>query len=82
MSATLRQYGFAIIFFGVGIFQLVKRDVAEATLYMLAASAFVFNNLASSPKLIAYKRPLVIITWCLIIAVAVLFLYLLQFRHL
>jgi hypothetical protein len=81
MNATLRQYGFALIFFGVGIYQLVNRDALEATLYLLGAAAFVFNTLASATKLAAYKRPLAIITWVLIAAVGILFLYMLQFKH-
>jgi hypothetical protein len=81
MNATVRQYGFAIIFLGVGIYQLVNRDALEATLYLLGAAAFVANNLASSPKLVAYKKPLVIVTWVLIVAVGILFLYMLQFKH-
>ncbi|HTF21061.1 MAG TPA: hypothetical protein VK658_23460 [Chryseolinea sp.] len=81
MNASLRQYGFALIFLGVGIYQLVNRDMLEAGLYLLGAAAFVFNNLASTTKLVAYKKPLVIITWVLIAAVGVLFLYMLQFKH-
>lgn len=81
MNATLRQYGFAIIFLGVGIFQLIKHDALEASLYLLGGAAFVSNNLASAPKLVAYRKPLVIVTWVLIVAVGVLFLYMLQFKH-
>ena len=82
MNATLRQYGFAVIFLGVGIYQLINHDVMEATLYLMGAAAFVLNNLASTPKLMAYKKPLVIVTWILIVSVGVLFLYMLQFKHL
>ena len=82
MNATLRQYGFAVIFLGVGIYQLMNHDGMEATLYLLGAAAFVVNNLASAPKLTAYKKPLVIATWILIVTVGVLFLYMLQFKHL
>ena len=80
MNATFRQYGFALIFLGVGIYQLINGDSLEASLYMLGAAAFVFNNLASAPKLVAYKKPLVIVTWVLIATVGILFLYLLQFK--
>lgn len=81
MNATFRQYGFAIIFLGVGIYQLINRDALEASLYLLGAAAFVFNNLASSPKLVAYKKPLAIVTWVLIAVVGVLFLYMIQFKR-
>ena len=80
MNATFRQYGFAIIFLGVGIYQLINRDALEASLYLLGAAAFVINNLASSTKLVAYKKPLVIVTWVLIAAVGILFLYMIQFK--
>ena len=82
MSPQLRQYAFAAIFLFVGIYQLIKRDSLEAILYIMAAVAFISNSLASEPRLIAWKKPLVIITWVLIIGVGVLFLYLLQFKYL
>ncbi|MEJ1236983.1 hypothetical protein WBG78_02580 [Chryseolinea sp. T2] len=81
MNATFRQYGFAIIFLGVGIYQLINRDALEASLYLLGAAAFVMNNLASSTKMAAYKKPLVIVTWALIAAVGILFLYMIQFKR-
>jgi hypothetical protein len=31
--------------------------------------------------LVAYKKPLAIVTWILIAAVGILFLYMLQFKH-
>lgn len=81
MNATIRQYGFAIIFLGVGIYQLINRDALEASLYLAGAVAFVLNNLASEPRLVQYKKPLVIATWVMIVSVGVLFLYLLQFKR-
>lgn len=82
MNAKFRQYAFALIFLAVGIFQLVKGDPLEASLYLMAALAFVFNSMAGETKLIRYKKTLVIATWILMIAVAILFLYLLQFKYL
>lgn len=82
MNAQTRQYLFGLIFLGVGIFQLIKRDMLEASLYIVAGAAFVFNTLATEPRLFNYKKTLVIITWTLIIAAGVLFLYLLQFKYL
>lgn len=81
MNASLRQYGFALIFLGVGIYQLVNRDVLEASLYLLGGIAFVCNNLASSPRLARFKKVFVIVTWVLIFVVGILFLYMLQFKH-
>ncbi|HEY9007535.1 hypothetical protein [Ohtaekwangia sp.] len=82
MSATIRQYLFGAIFFAVGIYQLYRNDFLEAALYLLAALSFVFNTLATEPKLLAYKKMLVIITWSLIIITALVFLYVLQFKFL
>jgi hypothetical protein len=78
MNARIRQYLFAIIFLGVGIYSLLQRDYSEASLYILAALAFIFNNLAGEPKLAAQRRLLVAITWILMGVTGVLFLYLLQ----
>ena len=82
MNQRTRQYLFGLIFIGVGIYQLVKHDMLEACLYMVAGAAFVFNTLATEPGLFNYKNPLVIVTWTLIIAAGILFLYLLQFKFL
>lgn len=82
MNARTRQYVFGLIFLGVGIYQLVKNDMLEATLYLIAGAAFIFNTLATEPNLFKYKKMLVILTWTLIIAAGVLFLYLLQFKFL
>jgi len=54
----------------------------EASLYIIAGAAFVFNTLATEPALSGYKKILVAITWILIIAAGILFLYLLQFKFL
>ena len=82
MNARVRQYLFGVIFLGFGIYQLVKKDFLEASLYMVAGAAFVFNTLASEPRLAQYKKVIVVITWVLIIAAGLLFLYLLQFKFL
>jgi len=82
MNQRTRQYLFGLIFIGVGVYQLIKQDMLEAYLYIVAGSAFVFNTLATEPALFSYKKTLVIITWTLIIAAGILFLYLLQFKFL
>jgi len=82
MSSKFRQYAFAFIFIAVGIFQLVKRDPVEASLYLLAGSAFIFNALAGDLRLVKYKKILVTITWVLMAVVGILFLYVLQFKYL
>ena len=82
MNARQRQYFFGLIFLGFGIYQLVKKDMLEAALYMIAGAAFIFNTLASEPGLAQYKKVVVIITWVLIISAGILFLYLLQFKFL
>jgi len=82
MNARQRQYLFGAIFLAFGIYQLVLKDVLEASLYMVAGAAFIFNTIASEPTLASYKRILVAVTWVLIVAAGILFLYLLQFKFL
>jgi hypothetical protein len=82
MNARHRQYLFGVIFLGFGIYQLVLKDVLEASLYMVAGAAFIFNTAASEPSLSQHKKVLVAITWVLIITAGLLFLYLLQFKFL
>ena len=82
MNSRVRQYLFGVIFLGFGIYQLVKKDMLEASLYMVAGAAFIFNTVATEPALAQYKKVLVVITWALIIAAGILFLYLLQFKFL
>lgn len=81
MNATTRQYLFGSIFLAVGFYQIYKGDVLEASLYLLAGLSFVFNTLTSEPKLIAYKKTLAIITWILMIATGIVFLYVMQFKY-
>ena len=54
----------------------------EASLYMVAGAAFIFNTITTEPAVAQYKQVLVIKTWALIIASGILFLYLLQFKFL
>jgi hypothetical protein len=82
MDSRMRQYLFGLIFFGFGVYEFKKNDPLEASVYLTAGLAFIFNNLVSEPRLYNYKRTLVIITWILIIAASVIFLYVLQFKFL
>jgi hypothetical protein len=82
MKSQTRQYLFGTVFIAFGIYQVVKLDYLEASLYSIAGLAFIFNTLTFEPKLADYKKPLVIITWGLIGATGILFLYLLQFKFL
>lgn len=81
MNPRTRQYLFGLIFLGVGIYHIVKDDLLEASLYITAGAAFVFNTLATEPSLQQHKKTLVIVTWTLMIAAGILFLYLLQFKY-
>ena len=81
MSAQQRQYLFGAIFLAFGIFQFYRNQILEATLYSLAGLSFIFNQLASEPKLAEHKRSLVITTWVLIIATGLTFFYVLQFNY-
>jgi hypothetical protein len=82
MNANPRQYVFGLIFIGVGIYNIVIRDYLESSLYIMAGLSFIFNQLANEARFVAYKKPLVITTWALIIITGLLFLYLLQFKFL
>ena len=82
MDSRLRQYLFGLVFFGFGVYEFKKNDPLEASVYLTAGLAFIFNNLIGEPKLIAYRKPLTITTWALIIAASIIFLYVLQFKFL
>ncbi len=82
MDSRMRQYLFGLIFFGFGIYEFRKNDPLEASVYLIAGLAFVCNNLIYEPRLFNYKKILVTITWILIIAAAIIFLYVLQFKFL
>ena len=71
MDSRIRQYLFGLIFFGFGVYEFKKNDPLEASVYLLAGLAFIFNNLVSEPSLLAYKKLLVTITWTLIIAASI-----------
>jgi hypothetical protein len=82
MNSQTRQYLFGTIFLGFGIYQIVARDYLEFGLYGVAGLAFIFNAFTFEPKLLPYKKILVITTWTLIAATGILFLYMLQFKYL
>ena len=82
MNAKTRQYLFGLIFLAVGIYQLTIRDYLEFSLYGLAGTSFIVNSLTMEPRLQSVKKPLVILSWILIGATGILFLYLLQFKYL
>jgi hypothetical protein len=75
-----QQYLFGLAFVGVGLYQFFQNDYLEGTLYMLAALAFVVNALTREPRLLTWKKPLVIFTWVLISVTLILFVYLIQFK--
>ncbi len=80
MNSVQRQYLFGLIFIGVGIYQLTLQDLLEFSLYTVAGLSFVVNAMTLEPRLLLYKKPLVIISWILIITTGLLFLYLIQFK--
>ena len=82
MNAKARQYLFGLIFMAVGIYQLTVKDYLEFCLYGSAGLAFIVNSLTLEPRLVIYKKALVIVSWVLIGATGILFLYLLQFKYL
>jgi hypothetical protein len=82
MGALKRQYLFGLIFMGVGAYQLSIGDLPEMGLYAMGGLAFIVNALTMEPRLITYKKNLVVVSWLLIISTGILFLYLLQFKYL
>ena len=82
LDSRKRQYLFGLIFIGVGVYQFLIKDYLECSLYSVAGLAFIVNNMTFEPKLFSYKKPLVILSWILIGASGLLFLYLIQFKYL
>jgi hypothetical protein len=80
-GSLTRQYLFGLIFLGVGIYEFTIGDHLEMSLYSAAGLSFIVNALTMEPRLMRYKKPLVIASWVLIIATGILFLYLLQFKY-
>jgi hypothetical protein len=76
------QYIFGAIFLGLAIYQMIIQDTFEVLLYALAGITFIINALSMEPRLGSYKKPLVIISWLLIAATGILFLWMLQFKYL
>jgi len=80
MNSQTRQYLFGLIFIAVGCYQFYINDMLEFWMYACAGSAFIVNALTAEPSLIQYKKPLVILTWMLIIVTGILFFYLLRYK--
>jgi hypothetical protein len=80
MNSIQRQYLFGLIFIGVGIYQLTIGDYLEFSLYAVAGLSFMVNALTLEPRLVAFKKNLIILSWALIFATGLLFLYLIQFK--
>ena len=58
------------------------RDYQETALFCVAGLSFIVNAMTLQDRFAAYKKPLVIVSWILIIITGILFLYLLQFKYL
>jgi len=82
MKKLNTQYFFAAAFMTIGIIQMFRADVLESSLYILAGLAFTFNLLASEERFRRQKKVLVAVTWTLMIATGLLFLWVLQFHYL
>jgi hypothetical protein len=81
MNANIRQYLFAAVFIGVGVYNIAVGEYLESSLYIMAGASFALNQMVNEPRLVRHKKQLVIATWTFIILTAVLFLYLLQSRY-
>lgn len=82
MNSYRRQYLFGGLFVAFAIYQAIVGDMLEFSLYGIAGVAFIINAATFEPKLLPYKKPLVITTWVFIGITGILFLYLLQFKYL
>lgn len=71
---------FGGIFIAFGVYQLYIRDYLEFWLYALAGTAFIVNALTAESGLVKFKKTLVILSWILIVATAVLFFYLIRYK--
>jgi dolichyl-phosphate-mannose--protein O-mannosyl transferase len=80
MNSSTRQYLFGAIFLAVGIYDLYTRHYLDALLFCLAGLAFIVNTLTNDPRMLAYKKTMVIVSWVLIVATGIAFLYWLQFK--
>ena len=74
------QYLFSGFFLLLGGYNMYEGKWLEASLYIVAALAFIFNSLASHQKFERHKKVLVIITWTLMISTGLLFFWFLQFK--
>ena len=81
MNSYRRQYLFGVLFVAFAIYQAIVGDFLEFSLYGIAGRAFIINAATFEPKLLPYKKALVITTWIFIGATGILFLYLLQFKY-
>lgn len=73
-------YIFPILFIGLGIYQMFRVDFLEASLYILAGLAFVFNALAGEERFAKHKKTLVTTTWILLGISTLIFFWVLQFN--
>ena len=80
MSTAKWQYLLGTVFIVFGIYQLTMKDYLEFLLYSVAGLSFIVNTLTLEPKLVSYKKNLVVVSWILIITTGLLFFYMIQFK--
>ncbi len=80
MSGFKRLYLYAAALFAVGIYQVIKNDLLESSLYFCAALTFAINGLSNEPSFVQFRKALVVTSWVFIFVTAALFLYLMQFK--
>lgn len=78
MKDSIIQYlvGGAMLCFA--IYQIVRQDYWEFSLYVTAGLAFVVMGLIKNDALPQYKKFLNVVSWVLIITAGLLFLFLIQ----
>lgn len=73
-----REYGFSALFYALSVYNLLKPDYLEMTLYLMAGTAFALMGLTKEGKFIKHKKIIDVVLWTLIIFTALYFLFMLR----
>ena len=82
MNPHNRLYLYGALLLVFGGYQLFLSHRWECALYGMAGVCFFVNGFTSEPFFSNYRKPMVVFSWVSIMATAVLFLYILQFKTL
>jgi len=73
----IQQYGFALFFAVMAVYQYVKVNYLEMSLYISVTTAFILLALAKDGYFTKSKKTVDLLSWILIAISGVLFLYVL-----